>query len=495
MSEALLRELHPRWRATPEVPVYRPVHGVIDLVLEERDGDATVATELHSQVRRVEQQLRWQVQKADALALQPDQQGRSISRLLVLRNTQATRDVVRAAAATFAAAYPARTADAVAVASSRDAMARCRHRLDAHRRRRRETPRRAASRRRRRAMTVSPAGAPPRSPTGRRGGRRARPARARSRRRAGAASRASIRTRDVQRLDDIALRDADVRPHRRRPPAARRRARAAAPRRGRRRGTRARPRRRAATPRRRPVRSDRDRHPDEHVARDRPDDARAVRRRGPQERDRVVRVERRDRPRARAGATRGRAASSDRTTGESADGRRTPAGAPSGARPLQHDPTGPRERRPPPAAVLGLAHERAAAPPAGRAPASRATRSSATTCCVPTGWPAFGASRNVDGIPGVPNAAASASHRSRHAAGVSASAPRGAPRRARSAPTSAAPPGRRRTRRRPSPAIGRPPSGARPRRRAAPPPPSPSSSPAGAPADPRRASRRRAATR
>ncbi len=113
MSEALLRELHPRWRATPEVPVYRPVHGVIDLVLEERTGDATVATELHSQVRRVEQQLRWQMQKADALALQADQQGRSVSRLLVLRNTQATRDVVRAAAATFAAAYPARTADAV----------------------------------------------------------------------------------------------------------------------------------------------------------------------------------------------------------------------------------------------------------------------------------------------------------------------------------------------------------------------------------------------
>lgn len=114
MCEALLRELHPAWRATPEVPVYRPVHGVIDLVLEERTGRTTVATELHSQVRRVEQQIRWQVQKTDALALQPDQQGRSVSRLLLLRNTQATRDVVRAAGGSFAAAYPARTADAVA---------------------------------------------------------------------------------------------------------------------------------------------------------------------------------------------------------------------------------------------------------------------------------------------------------------------------------------------------------------------------------------------
>ena len=33
MSEALLASLHPRWRAQPEVPVYRPVRGVIDLVL------------------------------------------------------------------------------------------------------------------------------------------------------------------------------------------------------------------------------------------------------------------------------------------------------------------------------------------------------------------------------------------------------------------------------------------------------------------------------
>jgi transcriptional regulator with XRE-family HTH domain len=114
MSEALLRALHPGWRVTPEVPVYRPVHGVIDLVLEERAGSTTVATELHSQVRRVEQQIRWQMQKGDALATQPDQQGRSVSRLLVLRNTQATRDVVRAGAATLPAAYPARTVDAVA---------------------------------------------------------------------------------------------------------------------------------------------------------------------------------------------------------------------------------------------------------------------------------------------------------------------------------------------------------------------------------------------
>ena len=114
MSEELLRALHARWRATPEVPVYRPVHGVIDLVIEDRDGGTTLETELHSQLRRLEQQVRWQAQKGDALAALPDQRGRTISRLLVLRNTQATRDAVKAGAATLAAAYPARTAEAVA---------------------------------------------------------------------------------------------------------------------------------------------------------------------------------------------------------------------------------------------------------------------------------------------------------------------------------------------------------------------------------------------
>jgi transcriptional regulator with XRE-family HTH domain len=113
MSEELLRTLHGRWIATPEVPVYRPVHGVIDVVIEDRHGGSTVATELHSQLRRVEQQVRWQAQKADALAALPDQQGRHVGRLLVLRNTQAMRDVVRAAAVSLAAAYPARSSDAV----------------------------------------------------------------------------------------------------------------------------------------------------------------------------------------------------------------------------------------------------------------------------------------------------------------------------------------------------------------------------------------------
>ena len=73
----------------------------------------TLETELHSQLRRLEQQIRWQMQKADALAALPEHQGRRISRILVLRNTHAIRDVVKAGAATLATAYPARSRDAV----------------------------------------------------------------------------------------------------------------------------------------------------------------------------------------------------------------------------------------------------------------------------------------------------------------------------------------------------------------------------------------------
>ena len=114
MSEALLALLHPRWTAQPEVPVYRPVRGVIDLVLADGQAHLLLPTELQSELRRVEQQIRWSVQKADALAAMPDHAGERVSRLLVVRNTAAMRETVRAAGRTLAAAYPARSADAVA---------------------------------------------------------------------------------------------------------------------------------------------------------------------------------------------------------------------------------------------------------------------------------------------------------------------------------------------------------------------------------------------
>ncbi len=114
IAGALIAALHPRWDVAPEVPVYRPVRGVIDLVLSDTAGPDVVAVEIHSQLRRVEQQIRWATQKADALAALPEQERRRVHRLLVLRNTAATREVGRLAADTLGAAYPGRSADAVA---------------------------------------------------------------------------------------------------------------------------------------------------------------------------------------------------------------------------------------------------------------------------------------------------------------------------------------------------------------------------------------------
>jgi transcriptional regulator with XRE-family HTH domain len=114
MGEELLRVTEAAWRRHPEVAVYKPVRGVIDHVLEHREAPDTVATELQSQLRRVEQQIRWAKQKADALAELPAQRGRTVSQLLVLRNTHAMREVARAAHETLLTAYPARTSDAVA---------------------------------------------------------------------------------------------------------------------------------------------------------------------------------------------------------------------------------------------------------------------------------------------------------------------------------------------------------------------------------------------
>ncbi len=67
LIETLLQRLHPRWQARLEVPVYRPVRGVIDLVLIEAATREVVGGEAHSEIRRVERQLRWAAEKVDAL--------------------------------------------------------------------------------------------------------------------------------------------------------------------------------------------------------------------------------------------------------------------------------------------------------------------------------------------------------------------------------------------------------------------------------------------
>jgi transcriptional regulator with XRE-family HTH domain len=107
--EMLIRSVGPEWRRLVEVRVRHPARGVIDLVLAK---EIIVATEIHSELRGVEQLIRWAGDKADSLPsadawqMLSGGEPRRVERLLVIRSTRANRDVVRAHAATFATAYP-----------------------------------------------------------------------------------------------------------------------------------------------------------------------------------------------------------------------------------------------------------------------------------------------------------------------------------------------------------------------------------------------------
>ena len=111
MLEALLRRLGPQWHGQPEVPV-AAVRGVIDLVLRRARDHLTVVCECHSELRRLELVLRRAAEKTDAVRAQADVAS-SVSTLLLVRSTTATRAIVNAYASTVAAAFPARSADAV----------------------------------------------------------------------------------------------------------------------------------------------------------------------------------------------------------------------------------------------------------------------------------------------------------------------------------------------------------------------------------------------
>jgi len=112
MIEGLLRLIHPNWKSRPEVPV-PAARGVIDLVLTRGSDRCTVACECHSELRRLELALRRASEKAEALGPQFEG-GPAPSRLLLLRSTEATRDLARAYEATLAASFPARTTEAIA---------------------------------------------------------------------------------------------------------------------------------------------------------------------------------------------------------------------------------------------------------------------------------------------------------------------------------------------------------------------------------------------
>lgn len=120
--EELLRIAHPRWKRYTEVPVYRPARGRVDAVLHDPRGAVAIATEIHSQVRRLEQLLGWARLKAESLP-SADLWGRlerqpAVGQLLILRSTRATRDLARRFESTLRTAYPARAADVYAAVTS-----------------------------------------------------------------------------------------------------------------------------------------------------------------------------------------------------------------------------------------------------------------------------------------------------------------------------------------------------------------------------------------
>lgn len=116
MVESLVRSLHPRWAVRLELPIIHPVRGVIDAALIDRVSPVAIASELQSELRRLEQQVRWNNEKADGLAARLAEEaspapGPTVSRLLVLRSTTSTREIAARYEATLRAAYPARSED------------------------------------------------------------------------------------------------------------------------------------------------------------------------------------------------------------------------------------------------------------------------------------------------------------------------------------------------------------------------------------------------
>jgi hypothetical protein len=117
MVEAVIRALDARWSPALEVPIRQPSRGVIDVVLTDRASQTVIASEVQSELRRLEQQIRWSTEKADGLAERLTGERPeilvSVSRLLILRCTVTSRELARRYRATLAAAYPARTEDVV----------------------------------------------------------------------------------------------------------------------------------------------------------------------------------------------------------------------------------------------------------------------------------------------------------------------------------------------------------------------------------------------
>jgi transcriptional regulator with XRE-family HTH domain len=116
ITEALLGSAHPRWRRYLEVSVRQPSRGWIDVALHDPTQRLLVAVEVQSELRRLEQLIRWSAAKADSL---PSWEGWAhlgavtVSRLLVVRDTRATRRVATDFRRLLGAAHPADPIDAL----------------------------------------------------------------------------------------------------------------------------------------------------------------------------------------------------------------------------------------------------------------------------------------------------------------------------------------------------------------------------------------------
>jgi transcriptional regulator with XRE-family HTH domain len=118
MLEALLGVLDPRWHPYPEVAVRKPSRGWIDVALHDGHARVLLATELQSELRRLEQLVRWHAAKAESL---PSWLGwpklgeaPAVSQLLIVRRTRATRAVVTEFSQQLRVAYPAHPDDVLA---------------------------------------------------------------------------------------------------------------------------------------------------------------------------------------------------------------------------------------------------------------------------------------------------------------------------------------------------------------------------------------------
>lgn len=118
IAEALLAHAHPRWRSNLEIAVRRPSRGWIDVGLFDPHAMLMVAVEIQSELRRLDQLIRWSAEKAASLpswegwaTLGP---GVTTSQLLLVRETRATKAVGREFRRLLRAAYPADPEDALA---------------------------------------------------------------------------------------------------------------------------------------------------------------------------------------------------------------------------------------------------------------------------------------------------------------------------------------------------------------------------------------------